>query len=135
MDSDSPAAPDTERRSLVCSALRLSYFTIAWNGVFGATALVVGVATGSIALAAFALNVLLDSSASVVLVWSFRKERSDPVAAHHLERRATDMDGRRDGRGGDLRWRRFDLFDIVVRDRDPAEEEIPSVILPAQDSK
>lgn len=27
------------------------------------------------------------------------------------------------------------ICDIVVRDRDPAEEEIPSVILPAQDSK
>ncbi len=27
------------------------------------------------------------------------------------------------------------LFDIVVRDKDPAEEDIPSVILPAQDSE
>jgi predicted PurR-regulated permease PerM len=27
------------------------------------------------------------------------------------------------------------LFDVVVRDRDPADEEIPSVILPAQDSE
>ncbi len=48
----------------------------------------VGLTTGSLALAGFALNALLDSSASVVLVWRFRKERSDPVAAEHLERRA-----------------------------------------------
>ena len=27
------------------------------------------------------------------------------------------------------------LFDIVVRDKDPAEEEVPSVIFPAQDSE
>jgi divalent metal cation (Fe/Co/Zn/Cd) transporter len=79
---------DIERRSLVASALRLSYFTIVWNGVVGTTALVLGLTTGSLALAGFALNALLDSSASVVLVWRFRRERSDPVAAEHLERRA-----------------------------------------------
>lgn len=79
---------DIQRRSLVAFALRLSYFTIVWNGVIGATALVVGLTTGSLALAGFALNALLDSSASLVLVWRFRKERSDPVAAEHLERRA-----------------------------------------------
>ena len=79
---------DIERRSVVAFALRLSYFTIVWNGVVGATVLVVGLTTGSLALAGFALNALLDSSASVVLVWRFRKERSDPVAAEHLERRA-----------------------------------------------
>jgi divalent metal cation (Fe/Co/Zn/Cd) transporter len=76
------------RNSLVASALGLSYFTIVWNGVVGAAALVVGVTTGSLALAGFALNALLDSSASAVLVWRFRKERNDPVAAEHLERRA-----------------------------------------------
>jgi divalent metal cation (Fe/Co/Zn/Cd) transporter len=86
--SDFAHLTDIERRSLVGSALRLSYFTIAWNGVVGAIALVVGLTTGSLALAGFALNALLDSSASVVLVWRFRKERSDPVAAEHLERRA-----------------------------------------------
>ena len=79
---------DGERRSLLASALRVSYFTIAWNGVVGAVALLVGVTTGSLALAAFALNALLDSTASGVLVWRFRRERTDPVAAEHLERRA-----------------------------------------------
>jgi divalent metal cation (Fe/Co/Zn/Cd) transporter len=86
--SDLALFTDIERRSLVGSALRLSYFTIVWNGVVGATAFVVGLTAGSLALAGFALNALLDSSASVVLVWRFRKERSDPVAAEHLERRA-----------------------------------------------
>jgi divalent metal cation (Fe/Co/Zn/Cd) transporter len=79
---------DVERRSLVASALRLSYFTVAWNGLIGTAALVIGLTTGSLALAGFALNALLDSSASVVLVWRFRRERSDPVAAERLERRA-----------------------------------------------
>lgn len=76
------------RGSLVATALRLSYFTIAWNGAVGATALVVGLTIGSLALAGFALNALLDSSASVVLAWRFREERRDPVAADRLERRA-----------------------------------------------
>jgi divalent metal cation (Fe/Co/Zn/Cd) transporter len=79
---------DLERPSRLASALRVSYFTIVWNGVVGAAALLVGVTTGSLALAAFALNALLDSTASVVLVWRFRRERSDPVAAERLERRA-----------------------------------------------
>jgi divalent metal cation (Fe/Co/Zn/Cd) transporter len=76
------------RDALLTSALRLSYFTIVWNGSIGAIALAVGLTTGSLALAGFALNALLDSSASVVLVWRFRKERVDPEAAEHLERRA-----------------------------------------------
>jgi divalent metal cation (Fe/Co/Zn/Cd) transporter len=85
-----PVSPEIalERGSLVAFALRLSYVTIAWNGAVGATALVVGLSIGSLALAGFALNALLDSSASVVLVWRFGKERRDPVAADHLERRA-----------------------------------------------
>jgi divalent metal cation (Fe/Co/Zn/Cd) transporter len=76
------------RAALIESALRLSYFTIVWNGVIGATALFVSAVTHSLALAAFALNALLDSSASAVLVWRFRRERSDPNAAERLERRA-----------------------------------------------
>jgi divalent metal cation (Fe/Co/Zn/Cd) transporter len=77
-----------ERLGLLKAALRLSYFTIAWNGIAGAAALVAAVVASSPALAAFALNALLDSSASVVLVWRFRTERRDPMAAERLERRA-----------------------------------------------
>lgn len=77
-----------KRHSLLVSALRLSYFTIVWNGIVGVAALVIGFATGSLALAGFALNALLDASASVVLVWRFRHEQRNPVAAEHVERRA-----------------------------------------------
>ena len=54
-------------------------------------ALVVSALSGSLALAGFALNALLDSSASIVLVWRFRRERSDPAAAKRLERRAQGL--------------------------------------------
>ena len=78
----------SDRPALVRSALRLSWFTVAWNGVVGSAALAAGIISGSTALAAFALNALLDSAASVVLIWRFREERRDPEAAERLERRA-----------------------------------------------
>src|SRR5918999_2163028 len=78
----------SSRAVLVASALHLSYFTIAWNGVVGAGALVVGMLADSLVLAGFALNALIDSSASLVLVWRFRWERRDPAAAERLELRA-----------------------------------------------
>jgi divalent metal cation (Fe/Co/Zn/Cd) transporter len=86
--SDSRLAVASGRAALIASALRLSYFTIAWNGIIGAVALGVSSVTDSLALAGFALNALLDSSASAVLVWRFRKERSDPDLAHRVERRS-----------------------------------------------
>jgi divalent metal cation (Fe/Co/Zn/Cd) transporter len=76
------------RTLLLVSALQLSYFTIAWNGVAGVSALAAAIIASSPALAAFALNALLDSSASLILVWRFRTERRDPAAAERLERRA-----------------------------------------------
>ena len=77
-----------DRSELLRSALGLSYVTIAWNGVVGALALVVSVIDDSPALAGLALNALLDSSASLVLVWRFSRERRDPSGADRLERRA-----------------------------------------------
>lgn len=76
------------RADLLVSALRLSFLTIGWNGLVGGTALVVSFLDDSLALAAFALNALLDSFASAVLIWRFRKEQRDPVAAEHFERKA-----------------------------------------------
>jgi divalent metal cation (Fe/Co/Zn/Cd) transporter len=82
------AAAVRHRARLVSSALRLSVVTIGWNGASGLVALVLSVLTGSLALAGFALSALLDSSASVVLVWRFRHERENPLATEQVERRA-----------------------------------------------
>ena len=81
------------RPSLLESALRLSYFTIAWNGVVGAAALIVAFATASLVMAGFALNALLDSAASVVLVWRFTHERRNPDAAERVEQHAQALIG------------------------------------------
>jgi divalent metal cation (Fe/Co/Zn/Cd) transporter len=79
---------EPSRRSLLAAAIRLSVATIAWNGAVGASALVVSIVSPSLALAGFALTALLDSSASIVLVRRFMKERRDPEAAERFERRA-----------------------------------------------
>jgi divalent metal cation (Fe/Co/Zn/Cd) transporter len=80
--------PAADRGDLLTAALRLSFFTIAWNSVVGTLALVISILDDSPALAGFALNALLDSSASAVLVWRFSRERRDPAGAERLERRA-----------------------------------------------
>jgi divalent metal cation (Fe/Co/Zn/Cd) transporter len=76
------------RAGLLVSAVRLSVFTIAWNGAVGAAAVAASAVDGSLALASFGLSALLDMSASTVLVWRFRREQRDPVAAERLERHA-----------------------------------------------
>ena len=73
---------------LVASALRLLGLTVAWNGAVGAASLAAALAAGSLALAAFALNALVDSTASIALIWRFHAERRDPDAADRLEARA-----------------------------------------------
>jgi len=77
-----------DRPHLVRTALRLSYLTIAWNLAAGGSALAFSLATGSLSLAAFALSTLIDMTASLALVWRFRKEVLDPTGAERLEHRA-----------------------------------------------
>jgi divalent metal cation (Fe/Co/Zn/Cd) transporter len=78
-----PYANDRERD--VAWAIRLSAFTIAWNLVFGAAAVVVATATGSSSLVGFGLDAVVDAAASVVLVWRFREERVDERRAQRIE--------------------------------------------------
>jgi divalent metal cation (Fe/Co/Zn/Cd) transporter len=52
----------------------LCALTVAWNTIVGTAAVATAVATGSLALIAFGLNAVVDSSASAVLVLRFRAE-------------------------------------------------------------
>lgn len=74
------------RASLVHAAIRVSLFSVFWSIVVGAAALVSGVSAGSLALVGFGLDSVIDSSASVVLVWRFRVERADALRAERVER-------------------------------------------------
>jgi divalent metal cation (Fe/Co/Zn/Cd) transporter len=80
--------PMFSRAELVASAIRLSFVTIGWNALGGAATLAAAIAANSLSLGGFALNMLLDTSASAVLVWRFKKEARDPVAARRLEQHA-----------------------------------------------
>jgi divalent metal cation (Fe/Co/Zn/Cd) transporter len=73
------------RAAALTSAVRLSYLTIGWNVVAGTIAVTSAIAYGSISLAAFGLSMLIDTAASVALVWRFRMEERDPEGADRVE--------------------------------------------------
>jgi divalent metal cation (Fe/Co/Zn/Cd) transporter len=73
---------------LVSSAIRLSFLTIGWNLAAGVLTVAASVSSGSLSLGGFGLNTLIDTAASVAVVWRFKKEASDEDAAERLERRA-----------------------------------------------
>ncbi len=73
------------RPELVATAIRLSLLTIAWNLAAGVATLAAALSAGSLSLGGFALNMLLDCTASAVLVWRFIQERHDPLGAHRFE--------------------------------------------------
>ncbi len=72
-----------ERIALLRAAVRVSWFSVVWSIVVGLAALVSGLAAGSLALVGFGLDSVVDSSASVVLVWRFKVEGLRP---HHAAR-------------------------------------------------
>ncbi|HEY2327799.1 MAG TPA: cation transporter [Gaiellaceae bacterium] len=75
-------------RPLITTAIRLSAVTIGWNVAAAGLAIGAWVISGNLALGGFGLNAVIDSSASVVLIWRFSKDRDNPSAAARLERRA-----------------------------------------------
>jgi divalent metal cation (Fe/Co/Zn/Cd) transporter len=58
---------------------------VVWAALAGTSSFVAGLATSSLALVAFGANSMLDGTASGVLVWRFRRERSgaDVEAVEH----------------------------------------------------
>ena len=85
-DVDAPARP-LARAQLYCG------LTVAWNISAGAASLIVGTATGSLALIAFGLDSGVDSIASATLVWRFGQERRHTKRGDELERRALGVVG------------------------------------------
>jgi divalent metal cation (Fe/Co/Zn/Cd) transporter len=75
-------------------ALRLSYFTIAYNVVECGLALVAGSLAGSIALVGFGLDSLVESLSGGVMIWRFaRHETLSAAEEERLERRAVKIVG------------------------------------------
>jgi divalent metal cation (Fe/Co/Zn/Cd) transporter len=74
-------------------ALWLSGLSIAWNGVAGTIAVYVALASGSLALLGFGADAVIDSVASVALIWRFLVESSQPERAARVERLAERVVG------------------------------------------
>jgi divalent metal cation (Fe/Co/Zn/Cd) transporter len=80
--------------SLPRKALRLSYFTVGYNVVECALALLAGAWAGSIALVGFGLDSFVESLSGGVMIWRFaRHETLTPEEEERIERRAIKIVG------------------------------------------
>ena len=76
------------RSALLERALRLSWLSVVFGTLSGSVSVGAGLADHSLGVLAAGLSVLADVSGSIVLIWRFRVERSDPHRAHQVEDRA-----------------------------------------------
>jgi len=81
------SAGTATRRMLVRRGLTLEYLTLGWNVVGTVVSITAAVAAGSVALAGFGLDSLIEIGASTVVIWQLN-QRADP-----RERRALRLIG------------------------------------------
>ena len=77
-----PPPPDP----LLRTAIRLSIASVAWGTVTGIAAIVIALASRSLALAGYGLDASIDAAASAVLIWRFSVEGRAPHRAQEVER-------------------------------------------------
>src|SRR6266850_174923 len=82
-----------ERSTDLRRAVRLSAVSIAWSGVVGSVAVYAALVSGSLSLLGFGADAVIDSVASVVLVWRFLVESREPHRADRVERAAERVVG------------------------------------------
>jgi divalent metal cation (Fe/Co/Zn/Cd) transporter len=78
------------RAEAVHRGLNLEYFTVAWNFLEAAVALVAGAIAGSIALVAFGLDSLIEASSGGILIWRLHSD-TDEQRREAVERRALKL--------------------------------------------
>ena len=74
-------------------AVRLSVLSIAWSGLVGSVAVYAALVSGSLSLLGFGADAVIDSVASIVLVWRFLDETRQPNRAVRVERAAERVVG------------------------------------------
>ena len=74
-------------------ALRLSVISIVWSGVAGSIAVYAALVSGSLSLLGFGADAVIDSVASIVLVWRFSVEARQPERAERVETAAERIVG------------------------------------------
>lgn len=80
----SPRVPLSERASLVRRGRRLEYFTIVWNLLEGAIAILSGLIAGSIALVGFGFDSLIEVTSGAALLWRLFAD-VDEEGREHIE--------------------------------------------------
>jgi divalent metal cation (Fe/Co/Zn/Cd) transporter len=83
----------TSRSVNLRRALALSAFSIAWSGIAGTIAIYAALVGGSLSLLGFGVDALIDSAASVALIWRFLDEARQPEHAQRVERIAERVVG------------------------------------------
>ena len=73
--------------------LWLSALSVAWNGAAGSAAIYAAMASGSLSLLGFGVDAVIDSIASVALIWRFVIESRQPARAARVERTAERLVG------------------------------------------
>jgi len=80
------------RAAAIHRGLSLEYFTVAWNLVEAAVALISGAVAGSIALIGFGLDSLIEVSSGGILLWRLRADH-DQERRDRVERSALKLVG------------------------------------------
>jgi len=80
---------DPTRHRLLARALALSYFSVVWGLIAGASAITAGLLARSLGVLGLGLNVLADVAGSIGLIWRFGVERRDPRKGVRAEARAS----------------------------------------------
>ena len=83
----------SSRETHLGRALRLSALSIVWSGGVGSIATYAALASGSLSLLGFGVDAVIDSAASVVLIWRFRAEGRNPERAARVEHMAERVVG------------------------------------------
>lgn len=82
----------SERTAVVRHGRRLEYFTIAWNGLEGLVAVVLGAIAGSISLVGFGIDSFIEVTSGSVLLWRMSVD-ADVHRRERNERRALQIVG------------------------------------------
>jgi len=83
------AAPPASA-NLVRRAVHLEYFTVGWNILEAAVALVAGGVASSTALIGFGLDSIIETTSGITLLWRFKQQR---LEEHRAESRALKLVG------------------------------------------
>jgi len=79
------AAPTRDRGSLLRTAQRLSWLSVAFGLASGAASVTIGLRDQSLAVVGVGLNIAADVTGSAFLIWRFRRERHGPEHGHQPE--------------------------------------------------